>query len=340
MELRSSHHQRGGTSMKACLDAIRKYFDVRNEAWLNGHAGTLRDFLSLHRQWLRDESVTAAIDLKHRAMDARNTPLVRAHTKIKAQPLPRDARGKDEDRDYLVREHVTWVYQDGLDYRTEARIIWHRQHWRLESDDWRLVEAWESDETSLTPPRLAELVERDTVPGVVPERSGECVQYDRFRAFRYAELWWNGWNPNFPRLRDDCTNFISQCLFAGKIPMKQKKSRAEGWWMDIGSQPEAERWSYSWTVTEAFRQYLIHSLGAKIVRKPEELKIGDVIVYDWDGSGHVHHATMVTDFDNQGDPLVNAHTNPSYHRNYRYLDSQAWTRRTKYQFLHLPDKLC
>ena len=326
--------------MKSCLDAIRKYFDVRNESWLNEHASTLRDFLSARRQRILEDSVTAAIDLKRRAMDVQNTPLVRTHTKIKAQPLPRDPQGRAEDRVYLVREHVTWVYQDGPDYRTEARIIWHRQHWRLESDNWCLAETWESDEISLTPPRLTELVERDVIPGSVPERGVECVKYDRFRAFRYAELWWNGWNPNFPHLRDDCTNFISQSLLAGKVPMKQKSSRAEGWWMEIGSAPEAERWSYSWAVTEAFRQYLIRSLSAKTVRKPEELKIGDVIVYDWDGTGHVHHATVVTDFDDHGDPLVNAHTNPSYHRHYRYLDSQAWTPRTRYHFLHLPDNLC
>lgn len=325
--------------MKACLDAIRKYFDVRNEAWLNGHA-SLRDFLSARRQRVLEDSVTAAIDLKRRAVDVGNTPLVRTHTKIKAQPLPRDPQGKAEDRIYLVREHVAWVYQEGLHYRTEARIIWHRQRWRLESDNWCLAEAWESDEISLTPPRLTELVERDVIPGSVPERGVECARYDRFRAFRYAELWWNGWNPNFPRLRDDCTNFISQCLLAGKVPMKQKSSRAEGWWVETGSAPEAERWSYSWAVTEVFRQYLLRSLSVKTVRKPEELKIGDVIVYDWDGTGHVHHATVVTDFDDHGDPLVNAHTNPSYHRHYRYLDSRAWTPRTRYQFLHVPDNLC
>lgn len=330
----------GGSYMTACLDAIRKYFDMRNEAWVDGRPDSLQSFVADgRRQPSVEAQVTQSILCERRAMAARKTPPVRAHTKIKVQPLTGEERGK-ADSVYLIREYVTWVYQDGLDYRVEARVIWHRQHWTTVGGKWKLVDAWESDETNLTPHRLTDLVEREAPPGSVPETSPKCVEYDRFRAFRYAELWWNGWNPNFPRLRDDCTNFVSQCLFAGRIPMEKRGSRAEGWWIEIGSKPESERWSYSWAVTEAFRRYLISSLKAKRVRHAEELRIGDVIVYDWAGSGQVHHAAIVSDFDDHGDPLVNAHTNPSYHRHYRYLDSPAWSPRTRYEFLHLPDKLC
>ncbi|KPV45474.1 amidase domain-containing protein [Alicyclobacillus ferrooxydans] len=325
--------------MEACLDAIRKFFDIRNEVWLEGDPDTLRDFLSIKRNRGIEAGVTGSVECKRRSMAARKAPLLRTHTKISVRRLPAESRSDDE-QNYLIRENITWVYQDGLDYSVEARIIWHRQRWRLEDGSWRLADLWESDETTLTPTRMADLVEASSAPGLAPERPAQCVEYDRFRAFRYAELWWNGWNPNFPRLRDDCTNFISQCLFAGRAPMDKRKSRAEGWWMHIGAKPDSENWSYSWSVTEAFKRFLLTTRGAKRVHSAEELKIGDVILYDWNGTGRVHHATMVTDFDNHGDPLVNAHTNPSYHRHYRYLDSAAWTPRTRYDFIRMPDSLC
>lgn len=333
--------------MNACLDAIRKYFDTRNEVWLDGHPDALRGFLADVRHKAVDSVVTHAVSCKKRSMSARKTPLLRAHTKIRVTPMPGGPNVVESERadskqvqTYLICENVTWVYQDGMDYRVEARVIWHRQRWQYAGREWKLLDAWESDETNLAPGSFTEIAHREVPLASVPEQSKKCVEYDRFRAFRYAELWWNGSNPGFPQMRDDCTNFVSQCLFAGHVPMDKRSSRAEGWWMEIGSTTPSEKWSYSWAVTEALRRYLVGQLGAKRIQHPDELKIGDVIVYDWNGTGQVHHAVIVTDFDDRGEPLVNAHTDASYHRHYRYLDSPAWTSQTRYEFLHLPNRLC
>ena len=46
--------------------------------------------------------------------------------------------------------------------------------------------------------------------------------YDRLSAINYAKTWWNKRNPqfyNFDALGGDCTNFVSQCLYAGNIKM-------------------------------------------------------------------------------------------------------------------------
>ncbi len=46
--------------------------------------------------------------------------------------------------------------------------------------------------------------------------------YDRLSATMYAKKWWNKRNPkfyNFDALGGDCTNFVSQCLYAGNIKM-------------------------------------------------------------------------------------------------------------------------
>ncbi len=46
--------------------------------------------------------------------------------------------------------------------------------------------------------------------------------YDRLSATMYAKKWWNKRNPkfyNFDELGGDCTNFVSQCLYAGGVQM-------------------------------------------------------------------------------------------------------------------------
>ena len=47
-------------------------------------------------------------------------------------------------------------------------------------------------------------------------RSG---RYEREAAAAYADRWWDSGNPEFEEFDVDCTNYISQCLFAGKAPI-------------------------------------------------------------------------------------------------------------------------
>jgi hypothetical protein len=168
-----------------------------------------------------------------------------------------------------------------------------------------------------------------------------CTRYDRVRALRYAELWWDSFNPTFTRIAtDDCTNFISQCLFAGHMRMTGGQNRSSGWWYRFGSSSRPAAWSHSWVVSHLLYQHVTQRVGARTIQNARELRIGDLIFYDWDGDGRYTHSTIVTDFDGRGDPLVNAHTDPSYHRHYWYLDSRAWTPRTRYAFVQIPDELC
>ena len=70
--------------------------------------------------------------------------------------------------------------------------------------------------------------------------------YDRKKAVQYALRY--GLNPNpayrlFEAGGGDCTNFISQCLHAGKAPMDW--SSKYPWWYT------AEKWSFSWSVAHS-----------------------------------------------------------------------------------------
>ncbi|TRZ35942.1 hypothetical protein CEQ21_09980 [Niallia circulans] len=158
--------------------------------------------------------------------------------------------------------------------------------------------------------------------------------YDRRKAVQYAEKWWNSYNPTYHQFEVDCTNYISQCVRAGGAPMRGYPNRGTGWWMQNNS------WSYSWAVANAFPRYLEASkqgLRAKVVSDVSQLKLGDVICYDFEGDGKYNHTTIVTAKDGNGEPLVNAHTYNSRMRYWAYEDSTAYTPNIKYRFFSIID---
>ncbi|MGG1614855.1 amidase domain-containing protein [Paenibacillus sp. FSL K6-2441] len=166
------------------------------------------------------------------------------------------------------------------------------------------------------------------------------IAYRREEAVIYADRWWDSFNPEFAAFEVDCTNYISQCLFAGGAPINYTGKRESGWWYK-GYVGGRELWSYSWSVANALARYLGQSrtgLRAELLERPEQLQLGDVIAYDWDGNGTFQHNTIVTAFDAGGMPLVNAHTTPSKHRYWDYRDSYAWTEKTVYRFYHIADR--
>jgi hypothetical protein len=163
------------------------------------------------------------------------------------------------------------------------------------------------------------------------------AKYNREKAVEYAERWWNDYNPKFREFDVDCTNYISQCLLAGGAPMKYSSNRSKGWWYRF---EDPAQWSYSWAVAHSLRWYLPTSqsgLRAKEVSSADQLQLGDVICYDFDGDGRWQHNTIVVAKDTKGMPLVNAHTTNSRKRYWDYRDSYAWTDKTAYKFFRIQD---
>ncbi|PFG07292.1 amidase domain-containing protein [Bacillus sp. es.034] len=166
------------------------------------------------------------------------------------------------------------------------------------------------------------------------EEERVTYRYDRLSAVQYAERWWNSYNPAFKKFENDCTNYISQCLHAGDAPMRGYPTKGKGWWM------RNQNWSYSWTVANSLRWYIPNStigLRGRLVDDPKELKLGDVICYDFEGDGRFDHTTIVTGKDAAGEPLVNAHTFNSRMRYWKYEDSTAYTPNMKYRFFTIVD---
>ena len=81
-------------------------------------------------------------------------------------------------------------------------------------------------------------------------------EYEREKAVQYAKKWAYGRNPeyfNFDPIGGDCTNFISQCIFAGSKTMNYKSN---GWYYKNGNDK-----SPSWTGVEFLYNFLTQNKG-------------------------------------------------------------------------------
>ncbi|MFK3938658.1 amidase domain-containing protein [Alkalihalobacillus sp. NPDC078783] len=225
--------------------------------------------------------------------------------------------------DYVIQ--YEWLIKQKDQLYVEERQERRRAQLRageVEKDEEIMLDEQELDPTS---PLLPNVVER-------LDELRHKSRYNRLEAVRYAERWWNDYNPEYNRFTDNCTNFISQCLYAGGSPMNRTGQKSKGWWTDGAS------WSLSWSVAHSLRWYLSgSSQGLKGEEKEtaSELEPGDVICYDFTGDGRWQHTTIVVAKDENNEPLVNAQTVNSRMRYWTYEDSTAWTPEINYKFFKI-----
>ena len=142
------------------------------------------------------------------------------------------------------------------------------------------------------------------------------IDYDRNAAVNYARTWAYRRNPryyNFDMLGGDCTNFASQCLFAGTQIMND--TPVFGWfYRSLNDRAPA------WTGVEFFYRFLtgnVEGVGngngpfAKEVTL-SELEIGDFVQFGL-ATGDFYHTPVVVGFSN-GEPLLAAHSYDTFGR--------------------------
>ncbi|EIT86005.1 hypothetical protein A374_09219 [Fictibacillus macauensis ZFHKF-1] len=288
----------------------------------------LEAYIKQLTDWMVNESWTDSVALpveeracmtrKKRVLHERNAVLV--NTNVEARVLRHEELSDERCQvDYNV--HFSHLIKHGFDFYVEEWIQERRaffQENEMMEDFCLYPEGTLKEATKI-------------------EREGKALEgtkgvYDRLAAVRYAETWWNEANPAFRNFDVNCTNYISQCIYAGGIPMAHTNSRSKGWWFT------QDNWSYSWTVANAMRWYLSGGEGilqAREVTSAQHLLPGDVICYDFDGDGTWEHTAIVTGKDSAGEPLVNAHSVNCRMRYWRYEDSTAYTPNIKYKFFHL-----
>ena len=144
--------------------------------------------------------------------------------------------------------------------------------------------------------------------------------YDRGKSVEYARKWALGANPDFYHfagIGGDCTNFISQCLYAGGMQMNY--AYPSGWYYNSSFDR-----SPSWTSVASLNKFLLRTGGGsgpvgKIVGL-DDVEAGDIIQLRQNQT-HFNHTVIVSDIVG-GEIYVCAHSNDARDKKlsaYQYL---------------------
>lgn len=118
--------------------------------------------------------------------------------------------------------------------------------------------------------------------------------YDRAKAVAYANKWAYGRNPQFFDFSDiggDCTNFASQCLYAGSGVMNY--TPVFGWYYITANNRTA-----SWTGVNELYNFLINNKGAGPQGEQvplSEIDNGDIIQLKFNEGTRFDHSPVVVD---------------------------------------------
>ena len=135
--------------------------------------------------------------------------------------------------------------------------------------------------------------------------------YIRERAVEYAAKWAFDRNPlfyDYTGIGGNCTNFVSQSIYAGSCTMNF--TPVFGWYFLSDKERTA-----SWTGVEFFYNFLTSNRGPGPFGREvgaEELLTGDVIQLGREGEGY-YHTLLVVGFAD-GVPLVAAQSDDAYDR--------------------------
>lgn len=154
--------------------------------------------------------------------------------------------------------------------------------------------------------------------------------YDRSAAVAYAHRWAYGRNPayyDFQLIGGDCTNFASQCLFAGSGVMNYTPVTS---WYYISANDRTASWT---GVRYLYRFLTGNRTAGPFAREtgPEEMQPGDICQLAINGPDF-HHSPVVVAVGETPSPdniLVAAHSRDA---DYRPLSSYSFR---KARFLHV-----
>ncbi|HEY2599197.1 MAG TPA: amidase domain-containing protein [Candidatus Dormibacteraeota bacterium] len=174
--------------------------------------------------------------------------------------------------------------------------------------------------------------------------------YNGAAAAAYADTYWQSYNqayPSFANSGGDCTNFVSQALFAGGIAMRlSPPNSGNGAWYMVKTK---RHWSYAapWVnaqdnsifalqhlpgVTQVASYYGI-APGQMVADNATQ---GDIVLYDFNNDGVYDHEAIVVANDGKSWDLVDAHTNNRYHAYWTLAQFNASWSTTRIAVLHIP----
>jgi len=141
-------------------------------------------------------------------------------------------------------------------------------------------------------------------------------EYDRISAISYALKWALSRNPDFydyNNIGGDCTNFVSQCVYAGAQTMNYTPEY--GWYYINGNEK-----SPSWTGVEFFYDFMINNKGEGPFAEERNINYlipGDIIQLG-NKDGDFYHSLILTKIDFGGRRrrfFVCAHSEDAFQKN-------------------------
>ncbi|WP_261166260.1 amidase domain-containing protein [Microbacterium sp. Marseille-Q6965] len=138
------------------------------------------------------------------------------------------------------------------------------------------------------------------------------------RQLQYALAHWDDYNDeqwgDYNPIGGDCMNFVSQTLVA------RGWAQRDDWYHDGASSTETWRFvpTFDAWITEHARELGVTRLG---LDQRDQVKLGDLVVFDWDADGTLDHIQLVSDLDRNADGSVAIRmAGHNLDSNYRDLD--------------------
>lgn len=142
------------------------------------------------------------------------------------------------------------------------------------------------------------------------------VYYDREAAAAYARRWATSYNSAYKQFTNDCTNFISQALYAGGWTFTGSEfSRTANTTWYYGSLSQ----SYTWAGAHNHWNFHRESGRSWIAEKSEWMIIGEPMSIDFTGDGHIDHTVIITQVDSYNNQYVSYHTNNTLNKPLTYF---------------------
>ena len=150
---------------------------------------------------------------------------------------------------------------------------------------------------------VSEIPENKVPTQPIPSALPSTSKYSRERATDYAYIWWDGANTalynDYSGSGGDCANFVSQCLIAGGLSL-HKGTNGDGY----GVYPDTPRPSQNSYGTIPYCDFLnthlrnyqhtsVTFVNEATAYIPDEITIGDVIIFGEDPGDNWEHAMVV-----------------------------------------------
>lgn len=153
--------------------------------------------------------------------------------------------------------------------------------------------------------------------------TGKNSFYDRAKAKAYIDIYWKNYNTAYPSFKQgggDCTNFISQILYAGGMPWEDdgipaNHKNSKNWYCKSGAtlKDNEKRITFTWKIAASFKWHWMKRVDkhfmvgySDIIDNIDDISnqvyVGDVVQFCYP-SGIPYHTLAVTGFNK--DPEYN-----------------------------------